>query len=194
VRRGGEDDDVGTESISKFHGHMTEPAETDHANFLALGDAPMMHGRVSRDAGTQQRRGSGGIKIGRDTQDEAFIDDDAFGVATVGKTSKMFVRRVEGEDHVRAELFKPSLAVRAGAVGIDHAADRDEIAWLVPCNCRANLGDTADNLMAGNDWVIRGHELAPLVPYRMKIGVADAAEEDLNLHIAISWITTLDFG
>jgi len=28
----------------------------------------------------------------------------------------------------------------------------------------------------------------------MKIGVTDATEEDLDLHVAISWITTLDFG
>jgi hypothetical protein len=28
----------------------------------------------------------------------------------------------------------------------------------------------------------------------MEIGVADAAEQDFDLHIAISWITTLDFS
>ena len=92
-----------------------------------------------------------------------FIDDDAFGVATVGNTSEMLVRRVEGEDHVRAELFKASFAVRAGSVRVDHAADRSEIPGLVLGNRRADLGDTADDLMAGNNRVIRGHELAPLV-------------------------------
>jgi hypothetical protein len=28
----------------------------------------------------------------------------------------------------------------------------------------------------------------------MKIGVADAAEEDFNLHVVFSWIATLDLG
>src|SRR5207245_799872 len=125
---------------------------------------------------------------------EVFIDDDAFGVAAVSKTSKVFVRRVEGENHVRAELLEASLALCAGAVRVDHATDRGEIAGFVLGNCRADLGHTADDLVAGNNRVIRGHELAPLVADRMEIGVADAAKEDLNLHVAISWIATLDLS
>src|SRR6266568_5593436 len=123
-----------------------------------------------------------------------FIDHDAFGVATVGKTSEMFVWRVEREDHVRTELFKASFAVRAGAVRVDHAAHSDEIAGLVLGHCRADFGDTPDNLMAGNNRIVRGHELAPLVADGMKVGVADTAEEDFDLHIAVSWIATLDLG
>src|SRR5947209_1875495 len=61
-------------------------------------------------------------------------------------------------------------------------------------NCRADLGYTADDLVAGNNRVIRGHELAPLVADRMEIGVADAAEEDLDLHVAVSRIATLDLS
>src|SRR6266496_454507 len=162
--------------MSKLHGHVAQSAKTDYANFLALGDAPMMHGRVCRDPSTEKWRGSGKIKIGGDAQDE------------------VFVRRVEGEDHVRAELLKASLALWAGAVRIDHAADRGKITWLVLGNCRADLGHTADDLMAGDNRVIRGHELAPLVAHRMQIGVANAAEQDFDLHVAISWITTLDLG
>jgi len=64
--------------MSKFYRHVAKPAETDHANFLALGDAPVMHGRVRRDAGTEQRRGCGEIEVGGDAQNEMFIDDDAF--------------------------------------------------------------------------------------------------------------------
>src|SRR4030095_7249786 len=123
-----------------------------------------------------------------------FIDDDAFGVATVGYTPEMLVRRVEGEDHVRAELFKVSFAVRTAAVRVDHAADRDEIPGLVLANRGADFGNTPDNLVAGDNRVVRGHELAPLVADRMKIGVADAAEQDFDLHVAVSWIATLDLG
>src|SRR6266700_3548783 len=180
--------------MSKLHGHVAQSAKTDYANFLALGDAPMMHGRVCRDPSTKKWRSSGKIKIGGDAQDEAFVNDDAFGVAAVGHASEVFVRRVEGEDHVRAELLKASLALWAGAVRIDHAADRGEITWLVLGNCRADLGHTADDLVTGDNRVIRGHELAPLVAHRMEIGVADAAEEDLDLHVAVSWIAPLDLG
>src|SRR5947209_17148045 len=120
--------------MRKLHGHVTESAETDHANFLALGDAPVMHGGVSRDTGAEQRRGCGGFQVGGYSQNETFIDDNAVGVATVGNTSEMLVRRVEGEDHVRAELFKASFALWAGVVRVDHAAHRGKISGLVPGN------------------------------------------------------------
>ena len=57
VGRGGEDDDVRSERMRELHAHVAEPAETDHANLLALGDAPVAHGRVGRDPGAEQRRG-----------------------------------------------------------------------------------------------------------------------------------------
>ena len=180
--------------MSKLHRHVAQSAQTDHANFLALGDAPVMHRRIRGDPGAEQRRGCGEIEIRRDAQDEVFIDDDAFGVAAVGPASKVLVRGVEGEDHVRAELFKASFAVWARAIRIDHAANRSEIALFEPGDCRADLGHTADDLMTGNDRVHSGHELAPLVADGMKIGVADAAEQNFDLHVAISWITTLDLS
>src|SRR6266481_4362425 len=112
----------------------------------------------------------------------------------LGDASEVLVRRVESEDHVRAELLEAGLALWAGAVRIDHAPDRSEIARLVLGNCRADLGHTADDLVAGDNRVIRSHELAPLVADRMEIGVADAAEQDLDLHVAVSWIAPLDLG
>ena len=92
-----------------------------------------------------------------------FVDDDAIGVAAVGDTAKVFVRRIESERHVWAELLEVTFAIRAGAVGVDHATNRDEIACLVLGNGRTDLGYTADDLMARNDRVVRRHELAPFV-------------------------------
>ena len=150
VGRGGEDDDVGSERMGELHAHVAQPAETDHADFLALGDAPVAHGRVGGDPGAEERRGSGEVEVGGDAQDEAFIDDDAVGVAAVGDASEVLVRGVEGEGQVRAELLEAGLALGAGAVGIDQAADRGEVAGLELGDCRADLGDTADDLMAGD--------------------------------------------
>src|SRR5437667_7682660 len=157
VRRGGENNDVGSKRVSKFYRHVTEPAETNDADFLALANAPVAHRRVRRDSSAKQRRGSGGIEIGWDPQNEAFIDYDAFRVATVGHASEVLVRRVEGEDHVRAELLQASFAVWACAVRVDHAADRGKVAGLVLGHSRANFGDTPDNLMAWDNRVVRGH-------------------------------------
>src|SRR6266404_8319415 len=105
----GQDDDVRSKRVSKFYRHVAKSTETDHANFLALGDAPMMHRRVGRDPGAEQRRGCGKIEVGGKAQNEAFIDNNALGVAAVGHASEAFVRRVERKDHVRAELLKATL-------------------------------------------------------------------------------------
>src|SRR5437879_5684188 len=111
----GQDDDVRSERMRKFHSHVTQSTETDHANFFAVCHAPVMHRRVGRDPGAEQRRGSGEIEVGWNTQNEMFIDDDAFAVAAVGHASEVLVRRIESEDHVRAELLETSLALWAGA-------------------------------------------------------------------------------
>ena len=88
--RGGEDDDVGAERMGELHAHVAQPAEADDADLLALGDAPVAHRRVGRDPGAEQRRGPGEIEVGGDAQDEAFIDDDAVGVAAVGDAPEVF--------------------------------------------------------------------------------------------------------
>ena len=90
--RSGEDDDVGSERVGKLHAHVAQSAETDDADLLALGDAPVAHGRVGRDPGAEQRRGSGEIEVGRNAQNETFVDDDAVGVAAVGDASEVLVR------------------------------------------------------------------------------------------------------
>jgi hypothetical protein len=101
------------------------------------------HGRVCCNPGAEEGRGSSEIEIGGDTHNEAFIDDDAIGVATVGDTSKMLIRGVEGKGLVRAELFKTSFAMGTGTVRIDQATDRSEVAGLSPSlqvwNCNESL-------------------------------------------------------
>src|SRR5437762_14162021 len=73
MRRGSEDDDVRSERMSKFYRHVAQSAETDHANFLAFSDAPMMHGGVGRDAGAEQRRGCGEFQVRGHAQNEMFV-------------------------------------------------------------------------------------------------------------------------
>src|SRR5204863_4327534 len=101
--------------MRKFYGHVTQSAEADHPNFLALGDAPVMHGGVGSDAFAKQRRSCGKIEVGWKAQNEVFIDDDTFVVAAVGHASEMLVRRGQGEDHGRAELLEASCALPAAS-------------------------------------------------------------------------------
>lgn len=72
TRRGGEDDGVRAECVRELHAHVTQPPEADDADLFAFRNAPMAHRRVSRDAGAEQRRGGGRVKIRWDAQHEAF--------------------------------------------------------------------------------------------------------------------------
>ena len=104
----------------------------------------------------------------------------------------MLVRGAEGERQVRAELLKASFALRASAVRVHQTANRRNVARLVLGNCGADLGNSPDDLVAGNNRVDGGHELAPLVVDHVEIGVADAAEKDLDLDIVRGRIAAFD--
>ncbi len=153
----------------------------------------MAQGRIGGDPSTQERRNPGEIEVIWNTQNEAFIGDNAIGVATIGNWSSLvLVWGVVGEDHILAKLLKASFAMGTGTIRIDHTADRREITGLVLRHCRANLSDPSDDLMTGDDRVGRGHEFAPLVTHRMDIGVTDAAEENFDLNVMFGWIAPLD--
>src|SRR5436190_20414368 len=121
-----------------------------------------------------------------------FIDDDAIGIAAIGDAAKVFVRRIESERHVWTELLEVTFAIWAGAVGVDHATNRDEIAGLVLSNVRSDFRHAPHDLVTWNDRIICGHELAPFIADRMKIGVANATKKDFDLHVALGGIASLD--
>lgn len=116
--------------MSKLHPHVAQSPETHHANFLAFGDAPVTQWRVCCDSGTEQRRGSGQVEVGGNSQNKAFIDHDALGVAAVGDAAEVLVWGIVGEGQIRTELLQAGPALAAGTIRIDHAADRGEIARL----------------------------------------------------------------
>src|SRR5205823_422504 len=67
-----------------------------------------------------------------------------------------------------------------------HAADRREVARFELGDRGADFGDTAYDLVSGNARIDRWQETAPLVTHLVKIGMTDAAEEDLDLYIVCS--------
>jgi hypothetical protein len=112
----------------------------------------------------------------------------------IGDASEVLVRGVEGEDHIRAELLKAGLALGAGAVGVNHAAYRSKVTRLELGDCGADLGDAADDLVAGDDGIDGGHKAGKLVTDMMEIGVADTAEQDFDLHVVFGWIAPRNRG
>src|SRR5208282_2990957 len=112
------------------HRHVAQAAEPDHANFLALGDTPAAHGRVSCDSSAEQRSGSGELEVRGDAQDEPLLHDNALGIAAVGDAAEVLVWRIKGECHVGAEILKASPALGTRTVRVDHAANRSKVAGL----------------------------------------------------------------
>ena len=87
----------GAERVGELDAHVAQPAEADDADLLALADAPVAQRRIGRDAGAEQRRGSGEVEIGGNAQNESLVDDDAVGVAAVGDAAGVLVGGVVGE-------------------------------------------------------------------------------------------------
>jgi hypothetical protein len=121
------------------------------------------------------------------------FDYNAVRIAALGDASKMHVWRIIGEGHVRAELLESILTLVAVTVGVNHAADCSNVAWLEFGDCRADLGDTADDLMSRNAWIDSGHR-APLATDLVKVRVADTAKKDFNLNVVFARIAPRDHG
>ena len=163
--------------MSKLHAHVAQSAETHDADFLALCDAPMPHGRVGCDSGAEQRRGAGEIEVGGHAKHKALVHDDAFGIAAVGDAAEVLVRRIVSERGVRAELLEAGLALGAGAIGIHHAArPRARSPGLNFVTAEPTLVTRPTISWPGTHRVDRGHDVFPLIAHLMQIGVADAAE------------------
>ena len=91
-----------------------------------------------------------------------------------------------------AVLLQARLAACTEAVGGNHAADCGEVARLELGHRRADLGDAADDFVAGHAGVDRGHETAPLIANLVEIGVADATEQNLYLYVVFGWVAPRD--
>ena len=71
VRRRGELHDVRAERVAELESHVSEPAESHHAELLALADVPVLERRVRGDAGAEQGSGGREIELVRDVEHEA---------------------------------------------------------------------------------------------------------------------------
>ncbi len=191
--RGREHDHVSAERPAELHTHVAEAAEADHADILALRDPLPAHRRVGRDPGAEERRRSREVEVRWDAQDEALVDHDALGIAAVGDAAEVLVRRVVREDRAPAELLVPGLALGAGPVGVDEASDADVVAGPELRDRRADRRDPPDDLVT-RDARVRGRHAAPLVARGVEVGVADAAEEDLDEDILRGRVAPPDRG
>src|SRR5580704_9876701 len=102
--------------MSEFQPHVTKAAKAHNSNFLALLHIPVPQWRISRDAGTEQRRGGRKIKLLGNLERKCLGDDDAIGIAAIGDAAELLVFGVVGKRrHVVAELLFARAATRADA-------------------------------------------------------------------------------
>jgi hypothetical protein len=106
----------------------------------------------------------------------------------------MLVGEVVSKGEVWAELFEASLALGAGAIRVHHAANCSEVAGLELGNRGADLGDAANDFVAGNAGVDGGHYAAPLVADLVEIRVTNAAIQNFDLYVMFGWIAPSDCG
>src|SRR5262249_53655493 len=128
----------------------------------------------------------------RNVQDESLVDNDTVRISPVSDTAEMFVGKIVSECEIWTELLETCLALRACAVRIDYATNRTQIADLKLRNARPNFRNASHGFGAGNTGIHGRHRFAPLVAGRMQIGVANAAEKNLELHVLLGRITTVD--
>ena len=113
------------------------------------------------------------------------------GIAAIGDASKMHIRRIVSEGHMRTILLKIDLTLLAVTIRVNHAADCSNIAGLELGDCRADLVDTADDLMSGYTRIDSWYR-TPLVTNGVEIRVADTTEKNFDLNIMFARIASWD--
>src|SRR5450756_628461 len=153
---------MSSKSVGELHPHVTQPAKSDNADLLAFGNAPVTHRGIGGDTGTQERRGSRQIEVGRNLEDEPLVNDHTVGVPAIGDAAGVLVREVIGQDAVRTKVLEALFAFGAGAIGVHHAADRRNVANLELRYRGTRPGNAAHNLMT-RDAVSYTHLTLPTI-------------------------------
>ena len=192
--RSRENHDVRAKGPGEFNTHVPKTTETDNANFLARANFPMAQRRIGGDAGAEQRGDSGQRKIFRRTEDKVLIHDDAFRIAAVSRKIEVFVGPAIRPDLARTELLVARAAMGTRQIGINEAADTGQVARFEFGDGGTDLGYASDDLVAGNARINGLHEAAPLVARVVEVRMANAAEQNLDLHVVFRWIASWDAG
>ena len=95
----------------------------------------------------------------------------------------MLVRTVVCIGGVWAELLEAVAAVGAGVVGINDAANTNDVADLEPSHVGTELGYPADDFVSRDARVDRRVDVVPLIAGLVQVRMADTADQNLDLHV-----------
>ena len=184
LRRGGQRDDVGAQRLGGLDGEVAEAADARDADAVAHLDAPMLHRLVGGDARAQDRRGFLGLQSVGDLHHEFLAHDDAVRIAAVAVGAVGVGGAVVGGGEALgagAILLLARGAIGAFLAAIHHAADADLVALGEFLDALADLGDGADDLVAGDAGI---NAVLPVVVHLVKVRVAHAAVRNLDRDLA----------
>ena len=186
----GDDGDVGAHGLGDLHAHVSEAAHAEDGHARAGAHVVVLEGRVCGDAGTQEGRAGGEVEGFRHVQGEVLAHGEAarvsagrrvtFGIGAVGP---------QGAGRRGAPLLVVGFAHLARAAGADHAAHAHAVPHLERGDAGADLGDGADELVAGHERVRHG---TPLAAGGVDVGVADARVGDVEVDLPLAGFTDID--
>ena len=150
----------------------------------------MLERRVGGDARAQEGRTSGEVEGFRHVQRKVLAHGEAARVAA-GRRVALGVGAVgpQGAGCRGAPLLVVGFAHLARAAGADHAAHAHAVAHLELGDAGADLGDGADELVAGHERVGHG---APLAAGGVDVGVADARVDDVEVDLTLARFADVD--
>src|SRR6476469_3073987 len=177
--------------MSELHGHVPKSAEPNDTDLVTRANLCQTKRRVCCDAGAQKRSSGCEIQFVRNSKDEILVHHYAFRITAIGVTASVRIRAVVSQSHsVFAKLLQILFATQTAAAGIDHAADRGELAFPEFLNLLSHLNDATDNLMPGHARIFGS--ATPLVARDMQVGMANATKQYFNLDVAGQRLTSFE--
>ena len=182
--------DLRVHGLGDLHAHMSEAAHAEDGNARAGTHLIVLQRRVGGDTGAQEGRAGRKIQFGRDAEREVLAHGEAPRVAA-GRRVTVSVGAVgpQGARRRRAPLLVAGFAHLADTAGADHAAHPHAVPHLEGGHAGADLGDGADELVAGHERVGHG---TPLASGGVDVGVADARVGDIEVDFAFAGFSDVD--
>ncbi|MNP23175.1 hypothetical protein D3C76_1158750 [compost metagenome] len=169
---------------------MAQPAQPDDRQARTGLDVMLAHRRPDGDAGTQQRTGEARIQCRRYPQHETLAYHDVLGVTAAGHLAADAVQAVIGGCHALGAMrLLMLLAGRTLLAAVDHATDSHPITGTITIDSRPHGSDPTDDFMARHTGKPRAF---PVVMHVMQVGMADAAEVDIDGDIVGAQLTAFE--
>ena len=186
----GDHGDVGAHGLGDLYAHVPKATHAEDGDARAGAHLIVPERRVGGDAGAQEGCASGEVERLRDVEGEVLAHGETARVAA-GRRVAVGVGAVgpQGARRRCAPLLVVGFAHLAGAAGADHAAHAHAIPHLELGDAGADLGDGADELVAGHERVGHG---TPLASGGVDVGVADARVGDVEVDLPLAGFTDVD--